>query len=271
MRISQALGKRLTAFLAEPRENILQTSITNPDALAKSLQPGDVLLVEGSSRFSTAIKYLTQSRWSHSALYVGDQFPREDDSGEPHLFLEADIVEGIRSVPLSTFTEYPTRICRPIGLTDEEVQAVIDYVASRMGHKYDLKNIFDLARYLIQTPPVPVQWRRRLLGLGSGDPTKAICSSLLAEAFQIVRYPILPMVEYEEIEPGETSFRQREILHIRHHSLYTPTDFDLSPYFQVIKPTIETGFDPHQLNWALGTPESPVAVKRKSRFKFWGK
>ena len=36
-----------------------------------TLRPGDVLLVEGSSRISTAIKYLTQSTWSHAALFVG--------------------------------------------------------------------------------------------------------------------------------------------------------------------------------------------------------
>ena len=72
--------------------------------------------------------------------------------------------------------------------------AVVDHALSRVGHQYDLKNIVDLARYLVQTPPVPVRWRRRMLALGSGDPTRAICSSLIAQAFQSVRYPILPEV-----------------------------------------------------------------------------
>jgi hypothetical protein len=35
----------------------------------------------------------------------------------------------------------------------------------------------------------------------------------------------------------------REIYHIRNHRLYTPRDFDVSPYFQVIQPTIARGFD----------------------------
>jgi hypothetical protein len=30
----------------------------------------------------------------------------------------------------------------------------------------------------------------------------------------------------------------REIPYVRHHSLFVPRDFDVSPYFQVIKPTL---------------------------------
>jgi len=67
-------------------------------------------------------------------------------------------------------------------------------------------------------------------------PTRAICSTRIAEAFQSIAYPILPHIE-------------REVLHIRHHSLFTPRDFDVSPYFKVIKPTIEKGFDFRQLDW----------------------
>jgi hypothetical protein len=46
----------------------------------------------------------------------------------------------------------------------------------------------------------------------------------------------------------------REIFHIRHHSLYTPRDFDVSPYFEVIKPTLAKGFDYHQLAWEADPP-----------------
>jgi hypothetical protein len=38
-------------------------------------------------------------------------------------------------------------------------------------------------------------------------------------------------------------------MHIRHHSLYTPCDFDLSPYFQIVKPTLEYGFDYKTVMW----------------------
>src|SRR5690606_17577883 len=105
------------------------------------------------------------------------------------------------------------------------------------------------------TPPVPVRWRRRLLALGSGDPTRAICSSLIAQAFEEVRYPILPEIRRRKGKTAaESRFSRQEILHIRHHSLYTPRDFDLSPYFQIIKPTLEYGFDYKQLRWAEDAP-----------------
>lgn len=34
-----------------------------------------------------------------------------------------------------------------------------------------------------------------------------------------------------------------EILHAHHHSLFVPRDFDVSPYFAVVKPSLAAGFD----------------------------
>ena len=42
---------------------------------------------------------------------------------------------------------------------------------------------------------------------------------------------------------------QEELLQIRHHSLYVPRDFDISPYFAIVKPTIAHGFDYRKLRW----------------------
>jgi hypothetical protein len=96
-------------------------------------------------------------------------------------------------------------------------------------------------RYLFPLP-VPQRWRRRMLALGSGDPSRLICSALIAEAFRAVRYPILLKI---------TLTRSRQvILEIRHSSLYCPRDFDISPYFNVVKPTIARGFDYKALQWA---------------------
>jgi hypothetical protein len=151
--------------------------------------------------------------------------------------IEADVVQGVRAVALSQFAGLHCRICRPVSLGPQDISAVIDNARQRMGHQYDLKNIFDLMRYLLPTPPVPQAWRRRLLALGSGDPTRAICSTLLAQAFQTVPYPVLPVVEQRSTKDPLCPLCVEEILHVRHHSLFVPRDFDVSPYFQVIKPT----------------------------------
>jgi hypothetical protein len=84
-----------------------------------------------------------------------------------------------------------------------------------------------------------------MIAFGSGDPTKIICSALIAQAFDAVRYPILPKIT----RAGSRQAR-REILHIRDSSLYMPRDFDISPYFEVVKPTIVQGFDYTALHWA---------------------
>ena len=98
--------------------------------------------------------------------------------------LEADLLEGVRMVSLEHYSGFNLRICRPVGMQNEDREKLINHAKSRLGHKYDLKNILDLARYLIQKPLVPNRFRRRLLALGSGEPTKAICSTLIAESFQ---------------------------------------------------------------------------------------
>ena len=90
-----------------------------------------------------------------------------------------------------------------------------------------------------------------MLARGSGDPTRAICSTLIAQAFEGISYPILPLMTIERVPGGDNAgYIEREILHIRHHSLYTPRDFDVSPYFNVIKPTIASGFNYHNLVWS---------------------
>jgi hypothetical protein len=244
------LGAWLAEYLTRPLFRGEPSVVIPPERLAAVLEPADVLLVEGNARISTAIKYLTQSTWSHAALYIGDALGQGLDPRHAPTLLEADLENGVSAVALAKYAPYNTRICRALALTDDDRRAVVDYAVARLGHAYDLKNLIDLARYLLPTPPVPSFLRRRMLSLGSGDPTRAICSTLIAQAFQQVRYPILPCVEVRE-PPGASAggYSVREILHIRHHSLFAPRDFDLSPYFKVIKPVEALGFDYRALVW----------------------
>ncbi|MFZ5876766.1 MAG: YiiX/YebB-like N1pC/P60 family cysteine hydrolase [Nitrospirota bacterium] len=243
------VGRALARYLTKPRDRGLQLSTSRPGALVATIRKGDVLLVEGNSRVSVAIKYLTQSSWSHAALCIGDTLGPPPPGTEVKALVDADMLDGVRAIPLSMYSALNTRVCRPIGLSAEEIDRVVAFAVSRVGSRYDLKNVIDLTRYVLRTPPVPARFRRRLLRLGSGDPTRAICSTLIAEAFASVRYPILPEVMFERSDDPACADCYREVLHIRHHSLFVPRDFDVSPYFQIIKPTIERGFDPHALRW----------------------
>lgn len=231
--IPRAIGRRLAAYLSKPRPGYERLSRLPLQDIMDTLKPADIVLVDGNSHISTAIKYLTQSTWSHACLYVGAQ---QTDVDEPSL-IEADLNNGVTQVPLRKYEQTNIRICRPVGLSDADKAAIIKFAKARVGHVYDLKNIFDLARYLIQNPAVPVKYRRDMITFGSGEPTQAICSTLIAEAYQAVGYPILPEMIRVEDKKGES------VAIARHFTHYVPGDFDLSPYFSIVKPTIERGFD----------------------------
>ena len=238
------IGRLIAAYLQKPAAGYEPFTPTDSTALRAYIKPGDILLIEGRNHISGIIKYLTQSTWSHAALYVGPIAGHEAVGGEPCELVESNLDEGIICVPLSKYFKFHTRICRPIALSSDDCKKVCNYAIKRIGLQYDLKNLIDLARYLVPLP-VPQRWRRRMIALGSGDPTRLICSALIAQAFQSVGYPILPSIT----RVGSEHARQ-EIYHIRDCSLYTPRDFDISPYFAVIKPTIEVGFDYRKINWA---------------------
>lgn len=245
------IGRKLADYLTSPIPNFRQIWVTDPERLRLIIRPGDVLLVEGKQRISNAIKYLTQSTWSHAALHIGDALGPAAPGEEPGVLVEANLKSGVTAVPLSKYDSYGTRICRPAGLSEEDRAQLVEFAVSRIGNDYDLDNVIDLMRYLLPNPPVPVRWRRRMIALGSGDPTRAICTSLIAEAFQSIHYPILPETGSGEVfDPKTRRLVEQEILHIRHHSLFVPRDFDVSPYFQILKPTIEWGFDYRKLTWA---------------------
>lgn len=249
MSLLNKIGRRLAGYLEKP-SGVVQPSTCKPDLLASTIRVGDVLLVDGSSRISTAIKYLTQSTWSHAALCIADDSNSADPSCNNITLVEADVLDGIRTIPLSYYASLHTRICRPVGLNDAEIKSAIEFAKEQIGHQYDLKNVFDLMRYLIQTPPVPTRWRRKMIVLGSGDPTRAICSSFLAKTFQSIRYPILPDIFLEKAKRSNKKGYNNEVLQIRHHSLFVPRDFDMSPYFNIVKPTLDKGFDPHVIEWS---------------------
>ncbi len=252
--ILDKMGDAIALVLSREASGYEPFTPSDAETLERVLRPGDVLLVEGNQKISSGIKYLTQSTWSHAALYVGEALSERDENGWRRTLVEVNLGEGCVAVPLEKYERFNTRICRPVGLTRKDRRKVVGFMTGSIGLKYDMRNIVDLMRYMLPTPPVPTRWRRRMIALGSGEPTRAICSTLIAKAFQSVQYPILPRVQHireTEKRHGLSVYTRREILHIRHHSLFTPRDFDLSPYFKIIKPTIEHGFDYKQLEWGM--------------------
>jgi len=211
----RAALKPLASYLNQPCGASAPAVATNLDLLARALAPGDVILVEGNTRFASLVRVLTQSTWSHVAMFVG---PLES-TPDPVCLVEADVERGVRTLPLSELRGMNARAVRARGLDAHACAEVCRRVLARVGQMYDVDCAVELARSL---------WSiRRGQSRGRPDPEpvvtaeRAICSTLLAQAFEAVGHPILPAVAQDRSAPPRAR-------------VYTPRDFDLSPFFAVV-------------------------------------
>jgi len=209
------------------------------ERLRYEIRPCDILLVEGLSRVSNVIRAITQSPWTHSMIYIGRLHDIENpllrqrvreayngDEGE-QLVVESMLGKGTIVTPLSRYQDMHIRICRPKGISRQDAQKVIGYAIGRIGVEYDVRQILDLGRLLIPWSFLPRRWRSSLFQHKAGESTRQICSSLLAEAFDVVHFPILPLLHRDEGKGFELIPRNPRLL--------TPSDFDYSPFFEIIK------------------------------------
>jgi len=209
------------------------------DRLSFEIRPCDVLLVEGRSRVSDVIKTITQSQWTHSALYIGRLHDIEDETtrehvswlydGDPNdqLLIEPLLGEGTIISPLKIYSGDHVRICRPTGLARNDAERVVNYAVKHLGRDYDVRQMLDLARFAYPYGFLPRRWRSSLFEHNVGLPTRTVCSTMIASAFSSVHFPILPVVR--RAENGKVKLFKRNT------RLYVPRDFDTSPYFGIIK------------------------------------
>lgn len=250
------------------------------ERLCYEIRPCDVLLVEGRSRVSEVIKSITLSNWTHAALYVGRLHDIDSPEirarlrshyaaqADEQLIIEAVLGEGTVVSPLSRYRHDHIRICRPREIRRRDAQSVISHCVQRLGREYDVRQLFDLARYLLPYKILPRRWRSSLFRGRSNAPARTICSTLLAQAFASVRYPVLPVLRQDSDHQVH--------LQKRNFRLLTPRDFDYSPYFDVIKYPV-MAFDDlavyHRMPWdsdsvfangpgeeVVTDPESEVAL-----------
>ena len=278
MSLNRALSDGLVRFLTHEGKNYQRRIPNNLDNLKKHIRHGDVVLVEGKTRIAQIIKYVTQSSWSHSGIYIGDRVVQENHPlrerllelhGEEarHLVLEADLATGVSVAPLSKYKEYNIRICRPYCLTEEDRDRVIEEVIAHLGDRYDRRQLVDLGRYLTPFRLLPARWRRQAFFSGESESRSVICSGLIAQAFVRVGYPILPVLPAsvrEEQEEGLYPWGRR--MRSVSPRLVLPRDFDLSPYFRIVKfNSVEEGpIDYRGIEWVA---PSAVARSRPSRRK----
>lgn len=224
------------------------------DRLKYEIRPGDVLLIEGRSRMSHIIRSVMQSPWTHAALYIGRLSDIEDEDLQKRvreqgiekensrLVIEGLIDKGTVVSRLSSYRNHHIRICRPIGLSAADAQLIMAYAINALGGSYSVRQLIDLARFFLPWAILPRQWGSILFRTRTGEPEGGVCSSLIAEAFSSVQFPVLPFVEPHE----ETGIELTQ----RNPYLFTPKDFDYSPYFEIIK-------------YPLFSPEEPLPYYRR--------
>ncbi|MCU7959915.1 MAG: hypothetical protein KZQ58_07935 [gamma proteobacterium symbiont of Bathyaustriella thionipta] len=236
--LSEWLGDKITSWLVSETPPPA-TPLCDFDRLGYELRPGDVVLIEGRSRIAEVIKQITQSNWTHAALYIGRLYDLNDREmrhniqqhyqGKPNdqLLLEAELGTGTRIAPLNKYREHHVRICRPHGMTPDDATRVAAYALQHLGSDYDVRHIFDLGRFLFPWSFMPRRWRSSLFQHNAGSHTRTVCSCLIAQAFNSIDYPILPFID--RADDGSLRFYKRN------PRLFTPRDFDYSPYFEIIK------------------------------------
>lgn len=209
------------------------------DLLTDEIKVGDILLVEGQSQVSSIIKSVTQSRWSHAAIFIGRIRDNEtpalrnrtskffDGPDDTPLLIEAILGKGTIVTPLEDYRPFRVRLCRPNDLSLDDRSLVISYVIEKLGSDYDVRQVIDLARFMFPYSILPRRWRTSLFHHNAGSETRTVCSTMIAEAFQNVDYPILPVLLVNDF--GYKS------LYRRNSRLYSPLDFDLSPWFDILK------------------------------------
>ena len=242
------LSRTLLKRLDTPIQSYQKRIVNNMTNLHRIIRKGDVVLVDGRSELSRIIKVLTQSSWSHSAFYVGDALEgceiegvkeAMDDAGDHdrrHILVEADTESGVIAVPLNKYRDDNIRICRPFGISMQDLEIVTAEIIRHLGKHYDHHNILDLAILLLPPSLNPFKKRTIRACLGGCSEYEVICSGMIAQAFQKVGYPIVPgLVPASDLDNTIVNNPYGSQLIMRHYSQIVPRDFDLSPNFEIVK------------------------------------
>jgi hypothetical protein len=217
-RARASLTGALVLYLAKPVKHYSPVTTADARSFAGILDPGDVLLSDGNTRVAALVKRITRSTWSHVSMYVG---PLEEGP-DPPCIVEADVAAGVRSIRLSELKALHVRVLRPNGLNDTDRRRLADWVVNRIGGEYDLAHAWVLGRNLLRQR-LPTRLRSLPYTMAE-NATRFICCSLLAHAFALVGYPILPV----QMRVSATDTMD--------HRNLTPGDFERASVFKVVWP-----------------------------------
>ena len=189
------------------------------------------------------------------------------------MIVEATAEEGVVCAPLTKYINHNIRICRPRNLRRDDLERVLRELFSQLGRAYNTRHIVELGRYFFPVSLIPRRFRRTALRYGGDTTRRVICTTMLARAFGNIGFPITPRIKLDEIQAqhtwvgrllGRNGSRTRALYEPEDPTFITPRDFDLSPYFDVVKFNhLANGrFDYRRIEWttvAVGTQSPPTS------------
>lgn len=239
-----SLARLIHRWLLKQVDKPAHDELFDFEKILAGTKPADVWLVEGHTRLSRIISVITRSPWTHAMLFIGKPkqtlSPEDCQKISKHyvgsldepLVIESRMGRGVIINPAVHYQNRHIRICRAKGLVAADVEKVIRYAIAHLGDGYNSLQILDLARFLYPWHILPRRWHSSLFTFKAGETTKLTCSCLLANAFESVDFPILPLIL--------KSKKEHPVFVLRNPNLFTPRDFDYSPFFEILKfPVVE--------------------------------
>lgn len=151
--------------------------------LKKNLKAGDCILFHRKGIISWAIRTVTQSHWSHVAMYTRDSS-----------YIESDWF-GVEEEHLYSLEDQDILIVQRKGLTAAERKTIIKLAKSYRKQPYDYKQIWQLFLMLIKGErgrPEPV-----------GSAHKFICAEVPALIYETIGKPIVKGLHYSQVIPSD--------------------------------------------------------------------
>ena len=226
-----------------------------------------VVKVLTMSQWSHVVLYVGDRRDLLSEKELEEWTRRYGEKSLRHLVIDADPIRRVHLKPLDDYVGLMVRHCRAEALTSDDTKTVIDVALSQLGREYDVRHIISLLFFFaFPWELLPHSWRRVITDFTLSEDDR-ICSRVLSEAFHSVGYPIRPLrvvphrgkVENKalgfavgmkrrsrsamkllmggRIKPAlnrMTDTKYAEI-HLRGPRHLTPSDYDLSRFFSVVK------------------------------------
>jgi uncharacterized protein YycO len=144
-----------------------------------NLQIGDVVFVRNSGLLSRTIRRVTDSEWSHVAIYLGEGKVIDTDA--------------FRNVSIHDLSEFETfHVKRYEGLTDQEVREIVSYMVERLNEPYDYWQI--LGFFLEAVFHYNNAWYMK---------DKYTCGSLIDRAFLSAGIDLVPWRDTGDVWPED--------------------------------------------------------------------